>query len=486
MRRIFLSIVLSCLLGVGASGASGTLAAQTLSTVVADALAAAGLTPADLALAVIPVSAGQTGLWLNADAPFQPASTMKLVTSIAALDLLGANYRGKTELLVKGRISRGVLHGSIYLRGQADPDLDVPALWQLLYRLREQGVRHIRGNVILDRSFFQPQRTDQGLPPFDESPEWRYNIVPDALHLNGGFLHYVIESSATSIHARTEPRLTGVKVRSEMRFSTADCKSWDDEWEMPGVAVSSRSHRVSITLHGGFPRHCNAEADLQLFDRDLLADRLIRQLWADMGGRISGGITAGVTPEAARVMARHESRPLAEVLRHMNKSSDNALTRLLFLSIGAAATPEFREKYFTTQAAAIARVGEFLAASGIPIDGLVLDNGSGLSRSERISARQLADLLQKTYSTSYAPELLGSLPLAGVDGAMRNRLKNSLAAGRARIKTGGLRNVAAVAGYVADVDQHMYVVVAMINHENARVAKPVLDTIIDWVATHGL
>lgn len=466
MRRCLLSIFLSCLLSV-----PNALSAQALPGPVAEALVAAGLAPENLALALIPAAdqpGHQTGLWQNADIPFQPASTMKLVTSIAALDLLGSGYRGSTELLTDGRISRGVLHGSLYLHGRADPDLDVPALWQLLYRLRGQGVRRIRGDVILDRSFFEPLRTDLGLPPFDESPEWRYNIIPDALHLNSGFLHYLIESDATTIRARTEPPLYGVSVRSRMRLSTADCKDWEDDWQPPATKVSARKHRVSITLNGGFPRNCTAEADLQLFDRDLLANRLVRQLWADMGGRIDGRVTAGATPQAARLLARHESRPLAEVIRHMNKSSDNPLTRLLFLSIGAAAPAELREKHPTTQAAAVARVQERLVALGIPVDGLVLENGSGL--------------LRNAYSASYAPELLGSLPLVGVDGSMRNRLKHSTATGRARIKTGTLRNVVAAAGYVPDADQRMWVVVAMINHENARVAKPVLDALIDWVA----
>ena len=481
MRRYFLPIFLACLLG-----AADAIPAQPLPSPVADALAVAGLAPGDLALAIIPVSSDRLGISHNADLPFQPGSTMKLVTSIAALDLLGPNYRGKTELLMDGRIGRGVLRGSLYLRGLADPDLDVQAVWRLLYRLRGQGVRRIRGDVILDRGFFEPTRTDLGLPPFDESPEWRYNIVPDALNLNGGFLHYLIESDAKTIRVGTDPPLTGVAVRARMRFSMASCKDWEDDWKAPSVKVASRTHRVSITFNGDFPRNCSAQADLQLFDRDLLANRLIRQLWADMGGRIDGKVKAGATPKAARVAALHESRPLAEVIRHMNKLSDNPLTRLLFLSLGATASPELREKFPTTQAAAEARVQEWMGAQGISTDGVVLENGSGLSRGERISAWQLATLLRNAYGAAYAPELLSSLPLAGVDGTMRKRLKSSLAAGRARIKTGTLRNVSAVAGYVPDADRRMWVVVAMINHQNAHGASPVLDAVIDWIASHHL
>lgn len=476
MREIFILIALFL---------ARTVAAQEIPSPVAEALAAAGMGPAHLAFAVVPVRGDAAGLLHHADMAVQPASTMKLVTTVTALDLLGPNYRAKTELLAEGPIRNGELRGRIFLRGYADPDLDVAVLWQLLYRLRAQGVRTLRGNVILDRGYFAPARADLGLPPFDEAPEWQYNVIPDALNLNGGLLKYLIESDERRIRVRTDPPLFGVKLATRMGLSTTTCKDWEKDWQSPSTVVSPRTHRVSVTLHGGFPRNCSAQADLQLFDRDQLANRLIRQLWADMGGRLRGRVVAGETPPAARLIARHESRPLAEVIRGMNKSSDNPLTRLLFLSIGANATAAEKARHATTGAAAAARVQDWFAARGISTSGLQLDNGSGLSRDERITARQMAEMLKHAYAQPYAPELLGSLPLVGVDGTMRNRLKASRAAGQARIKSGTLKNVAAIAGFVPDAQQNLWVVVAMINHDKAQEGRAALDALIDWVASRS-
>ena len=456
--------------------------AQYLPPAVTAALDAAGVSPEALALTVLPVMAGPALLERNEAVPFQPASTMKLVTTVAALDLLGANYRGKTELLASGRISNAVLHGNIYLRGLADADLDMPTLWSLLYKLHGLGVRKIHGNIILDRSFFSPARIDLGLPPFDESPEWQYNVIPDALYLNGGLLRYALESNDQAVRVRMEPPMFGVTVRSRMKLSALECKKWEKGWLPAKVDLMPHTHRVRISLQGEFPINCKADAELQLFDRDLLANRLIRQLWADMGGSLRGRVVNGVVSDKVRLLANHESRPLAEVLRHMNKSSDNPLTRLLFLSLGAKAPGELRERFATTREASAARVTEWLANHDISTDGLVLDNGSGLSRSERITATQMASMLRFAWQQNYAPELLASMPLVGIDGTMRNRLKQSAATGRARIKTGTLRNTTAVAGYVPDADQTMWAISAMINHEKAAAARPALDALIDWIA----
>ena len=117
--------------------------------------------------------------------------------------------------------------------------------------------------------------------------------------------------------------------------------------------------------------------------------------------------------------------------------------------------------------------------------GLVLDNGSGLSRSERIAPRTLALMLKAAHAGKQAPELLMSLPVAGVDGTMRRRLKGTPAEGWARLKTGTLKNTAALAGYVRDTQGDAWVVVAMVNHDQAAKGRPALDALVDWVAKSG-
>jgi D-alanyl-D-alanine carboxypeptidase/D-alanyl-D-alanine-endopeptidase (penicillin-binding protein 4) len=458
--------------------------AQTLPASVTDALGKAGIEPESLAYSLVPLHDGAAPVWYQPNKPMPPASTMKLVTTVVALTQLGPNYRGRTELLADGPVRKGELRGNLVLRGLADPDLDVPALWELLYRFRAEGVRRIRGNVVLDRSFFAPERLDIGVPPFDEAPEFQYNVIPDALFLNGNTLRYELVADESHVSIRTQPPLWGISVRSRQSVAVGKCEDWDTGWQPAEVVVSPRTRRAQVSFNGSFPASCTTLEDLELIDRDIVANRLIRQLWADMGGRLDGRVVVGRAAAGARVIAQHKSRPLAEVLRHMNKASDNPLTRLIYLSLGATTPAETRAQTATTAEASAAQVKRWFTDQGIATAGMVLDNGSGLSRSERMTSQQMTAMLATAWRASYAPELMASMPLVGVDGTMRNRLKGTRAEARARIKTGTLRDAVAVAGYVYDADEKPWALAAMINHDTGSAGRPALDALIEWVAAH--
>jgi D-alanyl-D-alanine carboxypeptidase/D-alanyl-D-alanine-endopeptidase (penicillin-binding protein 4) len=284
------------------------------------------------------------------------------------------------------------------------------------------------------------------------------------------------------VQARVSPDWAPVDVHSRLALSDTACADWDDDWRTPAVALQPDG-RWRVELQGAFPKNCSRQLELNLIGREDVADWAVRQLWAQLGGRIDGATVEAAAPPGARVLAVHRSRPLAELLRGINKRSDNPLTRLLYLRLGVD-SPYAASDVRTDEAAALV-VRDWFRSQSIDATGLVLDNGSGLSRSERISPAQLAALLQAAYRGPYAPELLASLPIAGRDGTMALRLKDSPAAGRARIKTGSLNQVAAVAGFVPDAQARWWVVVATINHANARQGRPVLDALIDWVARQG-
>jgi D-alanyl-D-alanine carboxypeptidase/D-alanyl-D-alanine-endopeptidase (penicillin-binding protein 4) len=199
------------------------------------------------------------------------------------------------------------------------------------------------------------------------------------------------------------------------------------------------------------------------------------------------------------VLAEHRSRPLAEVTRNINKVSDNTITRMIFLTLGAVDTRASKSSPPPDASAPANTTGptldkserlvrDWLKARSIDDSGLVLDNGSGLSRTERISATQLASVLGAAYRSKWAPEFLSSLPIAAVDGSMRSRLKDSPAAETARVKTGSLRNVVSVAGYVTNAAGEVHVVVGMINDDRAIRAggRAILDALLDSVARSGI
>ena len=483
MPRPWLPALAAGLVAIAATTAAtpATAARDTLPPEVHLALQRAGV-PADaLAAAALPLAGWARPWGHRAVVPVQPGSSMKVVTSIVALDHLGPNHRGYTELRSAAAIEAGVLRGDLVLVGGADPELGVPQLWGLLLDLRQAGVHTIEGRLVVDRTLFRPARTDIGLPPFDEAPEFPYNVIPDALHLAGSLLPLELRSDADGVRASTVPALDGIEFTSRMALTDTRCSDWDDDWQPARVAQAGE--RTLIELQGGFPRDCTRRVGLQLIDRQALTEKLFRTLWRGLGGHWAGRAVEEAAPAGTRLLARRESRPWGEMLRHMNKASDNARTRLLYLSLGLAGMAA--EPQATTAELADREVRRWLAAHGIDDTGIVLDNGSGLSRRERITPLQMASMLKAAWRGRHAPELLMSLPVAGVDGTLRNRLRDSPATGWARLKTGTLRNVVALAGYVSDADGRPWAVAMVVNHDNANQARPVLDALVDAIARQG-
>lgn len=476
--RVALSLAMALMLSACASLRS----AERAPPEVLRALAQAGLPESSLGVVAHPLqppSPWRPALRLQPDVPMQPASTMKLVTAVVALDQLGPNRRGRSELLADGVQQGDVLSGPLYLRGVADPDLDWGALWLMLRSLREQGVREISGGLTIDRSRYQPARLDIGVPPFDEAPEFQYNVIPDALYLNGELLSFVLSADDARLSARVFPAWPGLRVdASAVTLTQAACRDWEDGWLLPEVA--DEGGQQVVKLRGTFPARCSVAPELNLFDRQRVAAQAVRQIWRELGGVLAGPDGEAAAPAGARVLASHQGRPLAELLRGTLKRSDNPATRMIFLELGVArpgAAPG------DTRAAAAAAVQDWFAAQGLAADGLVMDNGSGLSRSERITPAQMAGLLEVAQRGRNAPELMSGLPLAGVDGTMSRRLRGTPAEGRARLKTGTLRNAVGLAGYVPDSQGRLWVVAALLNDEKASAkGRPVLDALIDWIA----
>ena len=449
---------------------------------VRQALAQARLPASALAYAALPLTRRGGEVGFRAERAMQPGSTMKLVTSVVALDVLGPNHRGFTELLSAAPREPGpqgeVLAGDLVLRGGGEVELGLPQLWALLLELREAGVREIRGDILLDRTRYEPARADLGVPPFDEAPEFAYNVIPDALNIAGSLLTLQLQATAQGVVARAVPSLDGLVLDAgAMALKDARCADWDDHRKPATVAHDGE--RSTITLHGAFPRGCTVRPSLQLLDRDRLAEHLLRTLWRGLGGSWQGRVRAAATPPGATLLARRQGRPWGELLRHLNKASDNAWTRVLFHELGALAPEALAPRGLPTAERADRVLRDWFARHAIDAGVLVSDNGSGLSRRERVSARLLAEMLRAAWRSPHRHDLLATLPTVGVDGTMRLRLRDSPAAGWARLKTGTLRNVVALAGVLRDAEGHDWAVAMLINDEGASRGRPVLDALVD-------
>jgi len=457
---------------------AGDVAAQDLPRAVAERMAAEGLPRSALAYVVRRADDGREVASFQPGAAMAPASTLKLLTSAVALDRLGPAWRGATEMLVAGERRGDTLRGDLVLRGRADVDFDWVSLRRMLQRLRLQGVREIQGDLLLDRTYFQPPRTDIGVPPFDDAPEFRYNVIPDALMVGMNLVDLELVSDARTLRVASTPSIAGIAFEGRATLVDAPCDDWEDLWKTPRVRESGRRETVELT--GPFPRDCAASTAIAMVDRDRYIEGLVRSLWRELGGAWRGRLREAPTPAGARHVAVHRSRPLGELLRDIDKRSDNPTARTMFLVLGA----ESQAGDAPTAARAERVVRDWLAAHRIDASGLVLENGSGLSRTERVSPALLAEVILAARAGPWAPEFASSLPIAAVDGGVRKRLVDSPAAGRARLKTGTLRDASALAGWVPAADGTLYVVVAIVNDTRAvkQVARPMLDAMVDWVA----
>jgi serine-type D-Ala-D-Ala carboxypeptidase/endopeptidase (penicillin-binding protein 4) len=464
--RTCLSVLLACL--------GSWAGAQTLPPGVEAALGRAGVPAQSVALLVVDAEAKQPPrLSHRAAVPLNPASVMKVVTTYAALDLLGPAYTWRTPVHVEGAVREGTLYGNLYIQGQGDPKLVAERLWLLLRRVQGLGVQRIAGDIVLDNSAFAKAEGDPA--QFDGEPLRPYNALPDALLLNfkSISLTFVPDASAASAQVHMEPALAGVQLQTRVPLLEGDCGDWR------AALKADYSDPAQIRFSGGYPLRCaEKEWSVAYAEPRSYATRAVAGLWQAMGGQLGGQVREGRVPASSEPVFEMSSPPLAEVIRDINKYSNNVMAQQLFLTLslparrsGAqpapAATPqasrEVLRRWWT----------ERLGAEDLPL----VDNGSGLSRQTQISAQGLARLLQAAYRSPLMPDLMASLPLSGVDGTLRNRRGLP---GTAHLKTGSLRDVSALAGYVHGASGRRYVLVAIANHPNAAAARPAFDALLEW------
>ncbi len=470
--RVYLSICLT-LAAACASGQTAPLASG-LPQVLAEDLQRSGLPASAVSVAVVPLDGTAVGFVFNGDAPMNPASTMKLVTSYAALELLGPSFTYKTMAFSGAPIEAGVLKGDLVIKGSGDPHLTEEDLWAMLRQLRARGVKEIAGNIGIDRSIYAPQQVDPA--QFDGEPNRAYNVAPDAflVNFNATTLTFIPDPSHQKVTTIAEPSLDEQRLGTP-RLSGEACGDWRSRL---GLDVSNPDR---IAFAGSYSSLCGEKSlNVSFESPSRYSGALVTTLWHELGGRLDGRvIDAGVAP-GARLLAEHESEPLAVLLYDMNKFSNNVMARSIFLTLSS----ELLHIPASTEASARV-VRQALVQRSIDVSGLEFDNGSGLSRRERISARQMALILQNAFRGSSMAELMASLPVAGTDGTMRNRVKTDAVAGHAHIKTGSLFDVRAQAGYVDASSGHRYIVVCFVNDPSADKGRPFQDLLLNWVFDNG-
>jgi PBP4 family serine-type D-alanyl-D-alanine carboxypeptidase len=591
MRILFITLLVSFLIATRA-------VATALPEPVSAALKHAHIPLSSVGIVVQEVHGTEPIISLNADRSMNPASTMKLLTTFASLETLGPAYRWKTEAYLDGKLQNGVLEGDLVFKGYGDPKLTIEQFWMWLRELRQRGLREIRGDVVLDHSFFEAVSQDPS--EFDHDPTRAYNVGTNALLLNFNALHLHLIPNGHETIALLEPELDGYTVRNRITTSTRLHCGGED-------AYKAHLDGHNIVLEGKIPSACGETDDyFSLLPQDEYFFAVFSSLWKELGGTLRGKLRAGTAPADQVAFSRYLSPPLSEVIRDINKFSNNTMARQLFLTLGTASpamnladssqragdmplsggkdkrddfsdpqefggsnllaeqeggdtadsespgpqpgllagqasvdsnieatevasapvsggliTAAHNEPAINTPPApagstpkagnllsskldaestppvgtppllgdlpaaniahSTAAMQQWLKTEQLQFRELVLENGAGLSRKERISPVHLAALLQRAANSPFYAELEASLPILGMDGTVKKRFKDNEIAGYAHLKTGSLEGVKSIAGYVKAHSGKQWIVVFLVNHPNAALAQPAQDALIEWL-----
>lgn len=441
---------------------------------VARIIAAQHLPPAAVSFAIIDADSGGLVAGQNVDTPRSPASTVKTVTTFASLELLGPAYVWRTRAAIRGDLKNGVLDGDLILQGGGDPYMTLERWWSFVRTLRDKGLKTIRGDIVIDNTAFSLPAEDPGA--FDGRPNRSYNVQPDALMVNFQSIEFrvVPNEGMHRVDVVATPAPVNLDVENHIILASGRCSAAAGRVDFQ--VASEHWDRVVFT--GALSPNCAERSFARVLLRPAdYAFGTFVALWRELGGEFDGRLRVAPTPADAQAFMSFDSLTLGEIVRLTNKFSSNLMARHLLLTMG-----EERFGGPATLEKGTAAIGEWGRQLGLSLQDMDIDNGSGLSRATRISVLQMAKVLGAAYHSRYAPEFLASLPLAGIDGTLRSRMKSS-AAGTVRLKTGHLDGVSGVAGYVTTPAGKTFILVSLINDTRTDygAGEPVHAALVSWM-----
>ena len=453
---------------------SGLYAQQALPIPIKNALHYRRVPEHTLSVYVESLDTGEVMLSWNDAEPRNPASVEKMLTTLVALDMLGPAYTWKTDVYLLGEVTDGVLDGDLLLKGHGDPYLVTERFWQLLRRIRRLEISTISGDLLIDDSYFDIGNYDPAA--FDREPLRAYNVAPNAMLTNFKVVRYYFEPDVASsrVKVQLEPPLDNLLIVNRLRVTNGSCRGYQR-----GITITPNEDVSRITFSGRFPSGCESYSmDRTVLSHNEFTYGLFHSLWQESGGRIAGKWKNVIAQEDLEPVFSFESLPLSDIIAKVNKHSNNVMARQLLYTLGA-------ETFGPpgTEAAGRKVVRQWLATKEMDFAELRLDNGAGLSRESRMTARHLADLLRYAYESAYMPEYLSSLSLSGVDGTMSRRFKNGVLTGIAHMKTGSLDHVSSIAGYFQARSGNRYIVVMLHNHTDIHrgPGEEVQEALLRWL-----
>ena len=471
MRQIVIALIIVLL---GGSAASAQASDTDLPIGVRSALTIRNVPAESLSIYAVDVETGSPVLEWRGDTARNPASTIKLLTTLVGLDILGPAYRWRTDVFADGEINNGRLDGDLVLKGYGDPYLVTERVWQLLQRIRRAGVQEITGDLLLDDSWFDVGHDDPAA--FDRQPLRAYNVAPNALLMNFKVVRYWFEPDLESgaVDVQMDPVLDNLRVENKLGLSNGSCRGYQR-----GITITTNESDDEVTFSGRFPNGCKRYAmDRTALSHNAFAYGLFDSMWRDSGGSLGGQWRNVVVEDDAEPLLSFTSLPLSEMIARINKHSNNVMARQLLYTLGAEVNG-----VPGTEESGRAAISSWLADKGLGSTDIAIANGAGLSRETRTTAKDMAAMLQFAWRQPYMPEYLASLSLSGLDGTLRRRFSNTDLVCKAHLKTGSMDHVTAIAGYLQSKSGRRFAVVALQNHNDIHrgPGEEVQEALLRWL-----
>ena len=399
-----------------------------------------------------------------------PASVIKLLTSYSALLSLGYDYSWETKFYHTGRIRNGVLRGNLIVKASGDPTLKTKDLDTIVSQIKDAGIRRIIGNIVIDRTRFKV--TSNNNSGFDNNRYSPYNAMPDAMMFNERKSTVCVSFRGRRANISKDVPDRSYKVVNKLKIINGSCRG-KRAW--PHVKIK----QSTLTFSGRVSRHCPERTVCKVLTKPYLSFYYaLRDKMKKRGIDVKGKFKLQKTPRSATYLFSHYSKSLEEIISVLAKKSNNLYARQILLTLGAKIYGEPGTPYNGRRA-----VENILGRYNLLEKGKTyIENGSGLSRRSKVTAKSLANLLKHGYQ-HYGHRWMNTLSIAGIDGTIKRRFATSNVFGRAWMKTGTIKHVANIAGYVEGISGQMYVVVVLVNDTySAKYGKKLANRVIEWVA----